>query len=161
MGRGLRYGLAAIAAAAACVASAPVQAADQGSGAQFHATVNLFASVVGFDACGVLIHASGDASGTHLGGNAFWVDDECVSFTGHVSGHGTMTATNGDQIFVVYDLTTPPPDPLVHARGPYTIVGGTGHFAGATGDGSIAVDGIPGGLEIVQFDGTIVLGLGN
>jgi hypothetical protein len=160
MSRQLRSGLAALAATAACAAAASAYGADQGAGARFTATVNLQATVVGFDACGVLVHASGDASGTQVGGRAFWVDDECVSFLGQVVGHGTFTATNGDRISVDYQAVTPPPDPAVHARGTYTIVGGTGRFAGAAGAGSLAVDGIPGGPELVQFDGTIVLGAG-
>jgi hypothetical protein len=159
MARRLLYGLAACVACAAFVAVAPALGADQGAGAEFHATVDLSATVTGIDTC-VHVHAGGPATGTHLGGKASWVDDECVEFTGHLVGHGVFTATNGDQIFVDYQATTPPPDPEIHARGTFTITGGTGHFAGATGGGALAVDGIPGGAELVQFDGTISLGLG-
>jgi hypothetical protein len=161
MARPLRCVLAACATAVAFAAAVPAQAADQGAGASFNASVALTATVVGFDTCGILVHASGPATGTHIGSKGSWLDDECVDFTGHLVGHGTFTTTNGDMIFVTYEATTPPPDPAIHARGTYTIVGGTGHFAGATGSGTLAVDGVPGGLEAVQFDGTISLGLGS
>jgi hypothetical protein len=159
--RRLRCGLVACTLAAAlAAAAAPARSADHGAGARLDVTADLVSGVVGFGTCGVLIHATGTATGTHVGGKGTWVDDECVDFTGHLTGHGTLTSTNGDAIFFAYELTTPPPDPAIHARGTYTIVGGTGHFAGATGSGTLAVDGVPGSLEVAQFDGTVSLGLG-
>src|SRR4051812_49655065 len=110
----LRHGVTAIVAAAALAAAVPALGADQGAGARFDVTVNLVANVIGFGACGVQIHATGDATGTHVGGNGAWVDDECVNFFGQLTGDGTLTATNGDEIFIHYQATTPPPDPAIH-----------------------------------------------
>jgi hypothetical protein len=161
MARRVWYGLAACVACAAFAGATPARGADHGAGAQFDVTVDLISGVVGFDTCGVLIHATGVASGTHIGSKGTWVDDECVDFTGHLTGHGVLTSTNGDSIAFAYQLTTPPPDPAIHARGTYTVVGGTGHFAGATGSGTLAVDGVPGSPEVAHFVGTIALGLGS
>ena len=56
--------------------------------------------------------------------------------------------------------STPFPDAnnQIHPHGTFTITGGTGRFAGASGGGVIAVDGTAGGAETGVFEGTIVLG---
>jgi hypothetical protein len=150
--------IVALAAAAASV----VSAADRGAGARFRVTATFTATALGFEACGLRVVASGTASGTHIG-NGTWSQNECVDpFSQapkvHVVGEGVITAANGDRLIVDYDALTDPPDPTtgeIHPRGTYTIAGGTGRFAGATGTGSLAVDGIANDGETAVFDGTI------
>ena len=58
-------------------------------------------------------------------------------------------------MIIEYDALTDAPTPEVHPRGTFEIAGGTGRFAGATGSGSLTVDGIAAGHETAVFEGTI------
>jgi hypothetical protein len=49
----------------------------------------------------------------------------------------TITAADGDQIFTVFHWTANLSVPGIYAlQGPFVVVGGTGRFEGATGDGA-------------------------
>ena len=168
---GLRRVLAAVGATAglALAATVPVLAAGQGAGAQFYVTATFEATMQTDTSCGAALHvtATGTTQGTHVG-SGLWSQTECVTldFTKTppvlVDGHGTVIAANGDQIFIHYTAATAPPDAnnQIHPRGSFCIVGGTGHFDGATGQGDLAVDGTANDGETAVFDGTMVVGNG-
>jgi len=153
-------------AAVALSAAATAPAADHGAGARFHVVTNLHTSLASDPTCfGLAVTAAGGVSGTHIG-NGDWVSGECLdSFSRPgiilVHGHGVITAADGDQLFVDYDVTTPVPDATgaIHASGTYTIVGGTGRFAGSTGSGTTVADGNVFAFTATDtLDGTIHLG---
>jgi hypothetical protein len=156
-------GVFAVIAAAACIGTSQGLAADHGAGARFYVEANFTATFAPVGPCTIDVTASGTALGTHVG-TATWSDaetlDPCSGPLVHVVGNGVLTAANGDQLLIHYDMMTPPPDAnrQVHPRGTFTITDGTGRFAGASGEGHIAVDGTAGGAETGVFDGTIVLG---
>ena len=162
----------AIVFAFAASGAAPALGADHDAGARLHFRAAFVATTAGFDpSCGLLVVVTGGAAqGTHIG-TGTWSDHECVDPFSlfpqvHVVGVGTATAANGDQLVVDYDATADPPDPItmvIHPRGTFTVDpdASTGRFAGATGGGSLAVDGFAGGSETAVFDGTIVLGNGH
>jgi len=165
-GSGFRRTLRAFAltAASACVGAVQGLAADQGAGARFRVDASFNAAAVPVDMCAIDVTASGTALGTHVG-TALWSDSETLDPCSqapnvHVVGDGVLTAANGDELMIHYDMTTPFPDAnlQIHPRGLFTIKGGTGRFVGASGRGRIAVDGTAGGAETGVFDGTIVLG---
>ena len=162
---GLRRLIAAcgLTAALAWAATAPVLAADHGAGARLHVTASFDATALGPEPCGFRVIASGTTSGTHVG-NGLWSQSECVDpFSDfpnvHVTGVGRITAANGDVLIVDYEAVTPLPDAndQIHPRGTFTVAGGTGRFAEATGGGSLAVDGTANDKETAVFDGTIRL----
>ena len=161
--------VAALAAALAGAVAASVPAADHGAGARLHVTATFTATALGPDQCGgIRVTATGTATGTHVG-TGTWEQSECVvvvfdpatlTVTVHVSGVGRITAANGDVLVVDYEATTAPPDMTtgeIHPRGTYTVDGtdSTGRFAGLSGMGSLAVDGIANDGETAVFDGTI------
>lgn len=77
-----------------------------------------------------------------------------------INGTLTLTAANGDEPFVQYHATTPYPDATgaIHPVGTFTIVGGTGRFAGATGGGTLAaVANVKYPATTATLDGTIDL----
>lgn len=153
-----------VTAASVFVGTAQGLAADHGAGARFRVEATFDARVVGVNGCAIDVTASGTALGTHVG-TALWSDSETLDPCSqapnvHVVGDGVLTAASGDELVIHYDMTTPFPDAnlQIHPRGTFTITGGTGRFAGASGGGLIAVDGTAGGAETGVFDGTIVLG---
>jgi len=96
------------------------------------------------------IVASGPGSGTVVGKS---------SLVAHVQrkgkefvGSGTITASNGDLIYTASTQTEEPGKPGV---GPYTIVGGTGRFANASGTGTTVATDNPDGTVTATYDGTI------
>jgi hypothetical protein len=83
---------------------------------------------------GALYEGVGNA--THLG---LFTDSICTVTTGgafprfNFVGEGSVTAANGDQLFVTaHGVTDVSNDPCV-AQGVLTVVGGTGRFANASG----------------------------
>jgi hypothetical protein len=129
---------------AAWVGSA--SAADGGAGAAFRVRAAYDAVATPDPACGGLrVVAAGSATGTELGAGA-WHDTECAAFTAtgiQIDGALTLTAANGDELFVSYSATSGFPDPstgAIHPQGTFTITGGTGRFAAATGGGTLAAD---------------------
>jgi len=90
---------------------------------------------------------SGTGQATHLGkvsesgSLSFDFDNFPVSLG--ISATGTLTAANGDEVFFAYDVTltdtaSPPQGTTYAESGSYTVTGGTGRFAGATGGGTIS-----------------------
>jgi hypothetical protein len=117
------------------------------------------ASAVAGDRCPVLtveIHGTGKA--THLGqltdDQSHCVDPASLAFT---DGEFTFTAANGDQIRGTYFGELVPLDPpLFTIDGHFTITGGTGRFAGATGGGDASgVQNLATGDVTVSLVGTI------
>jgi hypothetical protein len=88
----------------------------------------------------------GTGEATHLGRIAVHLDNFATP-------NATLTAANGDQLLM--ELAFVDFDPATSAFiNTYTIVGGTGRFAGATGLGNYLFYDTP-GTELNTFDGTI------
>ncbi len=95
---------------------------------------------------GLHILAKGSGEATGLGRTeAFF--DECANFVQepgrvHVYGSAVLTSASGDELHLAVDKVGNLPDPAgnVHVAGPYTVTGGTGRFAGATGYGTTTTD---------------------
>jgi hypothetical protein len=86
----------------------------------------------------------------HLG-----VDGKPVSCT---DGIGAFTAANGDGIFLSFSgLIHPSPKPgLLLSEGIYTVTGGQGRFAGASGSGVVTMEIDPvKNMVVASWDGTI------
>lgn len=132
---------AAIAAAAAVAAALAVATPARADSAAFRIQASYDAYPT-FTSTGASVVASGSAIGTDIGTGA-WNDTEFAAFTPDgfdITGSLTLTAANGDQLFVSYHATTPYPDAAgnFNPSGTFTITGGTGRFAGATGGGSLS-----------------------
>lgn len=89
-------------------------------------------TAVGFDpVLGIAFtHVEGDGRATHLGRFKVVADVQVDVATGAPQGDWTLTAANGDMLFLVMvghgiDAT--------HGFGAFTVEGGTGRFEGATG----------------------------
>lgn len=154
---------AACAAALLLATAAPAVAADQGTGSAFQVRAAYDAVATPDAACGGLrVVASGSATGTDLGAGA-WNDTECAAFTATgivIDGQLTLTAANGDQLDVAYHAESAFPDATgaIHPQGSFTIEGGTGRFASATGGGSLAADAnVADPATTATLDGTIDL----
>lgn len=153
----------ACAAALFFAIAAPALAADQGAGSAFHMRAAYNAIATPDATCGGLrVVASGSATGTELGAGT-WNDTECAAFTATgiaIDGQLILTAANGDQLDVAYHAESAFPDATgaIHPQGTFTIEGGTGRFAGATGGGSLAADAnVADPATTATLDGTIQL----
>jgi hypothetical protein len=88
--------------------------------------------------CPINLITTSDAGGTfsHLGRTTMH-SEHCTPLTDLIPfGEMTLTAANGDKVFVEYNALAPFPTPdttVIHLTGDIKIVGGTGRFAGATG----------------------------
>jgi len=90
-------------------------------------------------------HLTGTGMGTQIGSasiEVFVEGDVSLPFPALITSTATFTAANGDKIFERGEgyLQEPAPDAvLLHLTGNGTIIGGTGRFAGATGNLSVDV----------------------
>jgi hypothetical protein len=149
--------LAAIATVAAFTTTA-LAAKKEDKGARLHIDAE-FSSYLAFEGNArcqpplLLVIGIGTAKGTHLSSHSAATAEECSDAESepgkfHVHGIGTFTAPNGDTLYLDYLETSNAPvfDPVTGAciscvlidEGTFTVVGGTGRFAGATGGGSIS-----------------------
>ncbi len=76
-------------------------------------------------------------------------------------GRATLVAANGDEVYLEYAGTVTPVvtantqlDTPIVATTPYEIVGGTGRFQGATGDGDMTVETLFKGFKIDTWPAT-------
>ncbi len=77
---------------------------------------------------------SGNGVGTHLGRFEYIAHDDETGFP-FLTGTVTITAANGDQIFATHSGTVEfLSEDIIRVPLQHTITGGTGRFAGATGD---------------------------
>jgi hypothetical protein len=112
---------------------------------------------------GFVITASSPASGTHLGSKGTFSAHECatpdyVAGINHIDGEGVFTSTGGAQIFFHYGGTSPLPDTTTGVIGEelsFSITGGTGQFAGASGGGILRTHGNFFVTVFGEYDGTI------
>ena len=115
-------------------------------------------------ACGGLrAQGSGAATGTRIAPSA-WYDNECASLIaelGKVTIKGNAAIVDGgDRLDLAYTAKAPLPLTLtIHPVGTFTITGGTGKFAGASGHGTVSADGnvLPPGAAVVYLVGEIHL----
>lgn len=121
-------------------------------------TANITAVATGFP-CGTYT-ATGTA--THLGAitesGSYCVVEVLGPGLVHLAGEGTQTAANGSTFsFTLDEVVNLNVNPLASA-GTFTITGGTGQFAGATGGGTFAATGTAEGQTFnlsIEYTGTI------
>jgi hypothetical protein len=152
--------LALVLAAAAAVAgfATAALAAQKGEGARLHivAEFDSYLAFEGNERCDptklLLVIGVGSAKGTHLSSHSTATAEECSDAQTepgkfHVHGMGTFTTPNGDTLYLDYHETSNAPvfdstgaciSCVLIDEGTFTVVGGTGRFAGATGSGSIS-----------------------
>jgi hypothetical protein len=113
----------------------PVRAGDQ---VPFKGSFNTeFTSVLEFPYLHITV--TGDGNASHMGATDAFTDDQLVNvIDGSASATYTLTAANGDTLVLamVFQATNIPGG--VTFAGDYTVTGGTGRFAGATGNGVLA-----------------------
>ena len=73
----------------------------------------------------------GQGQATHLGRLTETGDAAVDVATGNARGTWTLTAANGDMLFVKFEAR--PTIDSTHGIGAFTVVGGTGRFQGASG----------------------------
>jgi hypothetical protein len=106
------------------------------------------------------IHQEGTCQLTHLG-RATLVDDQVIDFTmtpNPITGHVVLTAANGDELYASEISSVDPPthDPHSQGRGTWIWTGGTGRFAGASGQAPWTSDvSLDEFLATVDMDGRI------
>jgi hypothetical protein len=126
------YGVGALLAVlAALTLSAPALAAAKQ--VPFKARSSGVATTTGFDPVAMIAstRVEGQGQATYLGQFTATAVAEVDVVTGNAHGSWTLTAANGDQLFLTF--TAVPSSDSTHGIGTFTIVGGTGRFAGATG----------------------------
>ena len=142
----VRIGL--VPAAAACLAAilaaaAVANAGDHGASARpFKGSMSGTATFVTDAGCPLGLRTNSEAVGTasHLGSFTY-TSSHCSNFV--FAGEQTLVAANGDEVFADYESVGPPVFPPSEVGTVYdvpvafTITGGTGRFAGATGGGEI------------------------
>lgn len=106
-----------------------------------------------------LIHEEGTGTATHLG-RYTWVADITLDLaTGTGTEQSTLTAANGDVITATVTVAgTPAGGVFLNTLETATITGGTGRFAGATGDYIMErLLNVATGASTGSFEGTITL----
>jgi len=146
--------------AAAFAAAVPVSAAN-GKEVPFHASfATVFQSTVVFPEIHVTVQGAGQAD--HLGRTTTFTSNQVGNvISNHTTATYILVAANGDKV-VIEDATTDHLDLVagtVSFVGTYTVVGGTGRFAGATGNGVLVGSaqflGPNSGIGQFTLDGTI------
>jgi hypothetical protein len=106
-----------------------------------------------FTCVGFAIQITGDAPayGTQIGDDARFQPVEIASprdaTSNNIDGHATVTASNGDQLFIHYCGISPAVFPDANGVGHlddhlvFDITGGTGHFSNASGNGNLTAGG--------------------
>ena len=119
-----------VAVLAALALSGPAMAA--GNQVPFKARSSGVVTTAGFDPVAGIeyLHVEGQGQATHLGHFTQTGDAAADVVTGNVRGTWTLTAANGDMLFL--EMTGYGIDPT-HGAGTFTIVSGTGRFQGASG----------------------------
>lgn len=117
-----------------------------------------FQSVVEFPVAHISVTGLGQA--LHMGRTSTVSTDETVDLiTGDGTATYTLTAANGDTVVMSLEFTTMFLPTGVTFEGTYTVTGGTGRFARATGSGSASgsamFTGPSGGVGSFAIDGTI------
>ncbi len=109
-------------------------------------------TVVGFDpVAGIAsFRVEGEGQATHLGHFTVTADVGVDVATGNAHGTWTLTAANGDLLFVTMEGRGIDP---THGLGTFTVVGGTGRFQGAAGayEQLITFAATPGTTDIVPY----------
>src|SRR5207249_4182621 len=120
-----------VAVLAALTLSAPAMAAGQP--VPFKARSSGVVTTVGFDPVAGIAYArvEGQGQATHLGRFTETGDAAVDLATGNARGTWTLTAANGDMLFLEFEAK-PTIDPT-HGVAAFTVVGGTGRFQGASG----------------------------
>ena len=108
------------------------ESATAGKQVPFKGRSSGIVTAVGFDPVkGIAYtHLEGSGEATHLGHFTVTGDVAVEVATGIPTGTWTLTAANGDMLFL--EMTGSGIDPT-HGFGDFTVVGGTGRFAEATG----------------------------
>jgi len=119
-----------VAVLAALTLSAPAMAA--GTPVPFKGRSSGVVTTVGIDPVAGLVytHVVGEGQATHLGHFTQTGDTTVDLVTGNARGTWTLTAANGDMLFL--EMTAYGIDPT-HGVGAFTVVGGKGRFQGASG----------------------------
>jgi hypothetical protein len=92
----------------------------------------------------VVVEAAGTGNATHLGHFTMVSPHSNNVFTFEVEGNQIFTAANGDTLTAHFTgVFTPHPDGSLSSTIPCTITGGTGRFAGATGQYDFQIVAVP------------------
>ena len=139
----------AVLVAAICASSATLadtKTEKEKAGVPFKAAFVISELIVGADgSCQRITTISGSGTASHLG-RATLTSQDCVNIAGFspvtfnfVSNNVKLQAANGDQLFATYSGTAvlQPAGGALLLSGNFTLAGGTGRFAGATGGGSL------------------------
>jgi hypothetical protein len=134
--------------------SGPAMAAEQP--VPFKGRSSGVVTVTGATGPVVYTHVVGEGEATHLGHFTLTANADVDTSLpgGPASGEWTLTAANGDTLSVHFVALGIDP---THGRGDFTIVGGTGRFAGATGSYTqlIAFASPPGSSPSTAYTDTI------
>lgn len=88
----------------------------------------------------IAVVSTGTGNVTHLGRYTMTSPHLSYLLTGFAEGRQEFTAANGDQLTATFaGFFTPTPDGLLTADLQATITGGTGRFAGATGNYTFSI----------------------
>jgi len=117
-----------------------------------------FESVVEFPIAHITVVGTGHS--LHMGQTDAASNDQAVNLlTGEGAATYTLAAANGDTVVLSISFTTESLPNGVAFAGAYTVTGGTGRFAGATGSGAASgaaiFTGPSGGVGSFELDGTI------
>jgi hypothetical protein len=118
-----------------------------------------------------VLRFSGHGTGTHLGrasveGGAVFGEEVSPGCFRLEDDEVILTAADGSELFLVNEAVDCVNPPHVSATGTYTVVGGTGRFDGASGEGTVSTaalitgelpddSGFTGTFDPLRFDGLI------